>query len=494
MSSLSFNNLPLEVPLTLGKDNASRQDQVKLASSQEDWASLNKLMYNSPTPNITKLGSEDKPQNKTLLALQMPGDVNSPSYDSGLSARDRQNTYRFDKRENRGDQTSREIAFEKGVDTWVNGYVPQRFPAPLREKANILLKNILLFYGDKPEQPYIRDALKNMLSSSGGRPDNPLGVLEALRLEISGAKPHPLVYSRMTPLNTMEYTALQNMGRRSFNDVTDMIASVKGISTTNTETLTQTRDRVRAEGHVRKFAQSLGQTNVTNITIKPRDPNNIIALTHQESSATFMKSPMSFASDISYDSKAPGGVPIRSKFTVWFNPSIFGRVGMPYVDSKGGAVNPDTNKKVPPTLQSVIRAGFFEAGIQGNVGLNTSTEQARYSNAGFSMALRGPSFKAVLDFNPNGPKNLPEPKKTFTGAPSFNMSVDMSGYVTLGIFRGGPYLEIGRFAKGKSPVVFDKFNLSINPEFIRDVQEGRFGKLGPILEPYKNLPLPLSPY
>lgn len=490
MSHLSLNNLPLENPLTAVANNASRQDQVKFSTSQKDWASLNKLLFNSPAPKLTKSGSEDNPQNKVLLAKQTSKDAVPKSYDSGLSERDRQNTYRFDKQENHGDQTSREIVFEKSVSTWINGYIPQRFPAALREKAHILLKNILTFYGDKPEQPYIREALKDMLSSSRGTADNSLKVLEALRLEISGAKPNPLAYSGMTPLKTMENASLQNMGRRTFNAVTDMIASVKGISTTNTETLVQTRDRVRAEGHIRKFAQSLGQTDVTNITIKPRDPNNIIALTHQESSATFMKSPLSFASEISYDSKAPGGVPIRSRFTAWFNPSFFGRIGMPYGDSKGGAVNPDTNKKISPTLQSVVRTGFFEAGIQGNVGLNTNSDQAKYSNAGFSIALRGPSFKAVIDLNPNGPRNLPEPKKTLTASPSFNMSVDMSGYVTLGIFRGGPYVEIGRFAKGKSPVVFDKFNLSINPEFIKDVQEGRFNS---IENPYKNL-APLSPY
>ncbi len=355
--------------------------------------------------------------------------------------------------------------FQKDVESWVNQYAKERFPAALRPQAVPLLRTMLNYYAETPEQPYLRGALKDTLNSRYGSANGALTVLKTLVLETRGqaGQANPLSFSKLSPLKTIEQVALGRMGREAFSDFGNLVLSLEKMSPNSTETLAQTKARVNVEKQVKKFAADMGQSNVTNIVISPRAAKDVIALTHQGSSQAL--SPRSFAADIAYDSVA-GGVPIRSKLTIWFNSGLFARVGMPYVDSKGMERDPKTGGLKPATMQSVLRAGAFEMGMQAQVGLNSNPNQAKYLNTGFNIAVRGPHFKGVADFNPT--------TKKFSFAPSVNVSADMSSYVTLGIFRGGPYFELGRFAKDKGTHVLDKFDAGLNPDFIKDVMSGAF--------------------
>jgi hypothetical protein len=376
-------------------------------------------------------------------------------------------------------------ASEKATIEQTNQYVKERFAAPLRTEAGNLMGRILCRRFDASTRPEALNALKDMLSSQRGSQEGGIKMLRAINAERRGAKVAPLSAANMTPLQALENNTAARMGRESLNGVVDLVMKLKNVTDSGPQTAQQIKFRSEAEAEVRKFASYTGQTDVKNIEIKSRDPRNIIALTHQDNSGALGQSKNAFAVDVKYDSLSVLGHPVQSKFTVWYNDGGFLRaVGTPYRDQVKGKETDATSgeKKRPPGSQQVVsRVGFFEMGIQGNVGLNFNSESAKYANSGFSMIVRGPHGKVVTDVTNTG-------KTSFR--PSFNMGFDVSGYATAGLFRGGPYGELGRFMPKDKPFhVFDRFDIGINPAIYKDIADGKYNdvfKFNYILKPTLN--------
>jgi hypothetical protein len=365
-------------------------------------------------------------------------------------------------------------ASEKATVQQVNQYVKERFAAPLRPEASNLMARILCGHFDAEARPHGFSSLKDMLSSQRGGQKGAMSMLRSLAIN---EQRHylpvaPLSAAGMTPLQALENNTAARMGRESLNGMVDLVMKLKQVSPTGPQTLKQAKFKSEAEAEIKKFASYTGQTDVKNIEIVPRDPKSIIALTHQDSSIPLGQSKNAFAVDVKYDSLSVLGHPVQSKFTVWYNDGGFGRLGLPYRDQVKGkeadAVTGD-KKRPPGSTQLVGRAGFFEMGIQGNVGLNFNSESAKYANSGFSMIVRGPHAKVVGDATNQGKLSL---------RPSFNMGFDVSGYATAGLFRAGPYFELGRFLPKDKPFhVFDRFDIGINPAIIKDVVDGKYNDL-----------------
>jgi hypothetical protein len=377
-------------------------------------------------------------------------------------------------------------ASEKATIEQTNQYVKERFAAPLRTEAGNLMGRILCRRFDASTRPEALNALKDMLSSQRGSQEGGIKMLRAINAERRGAKVAPLSAANMTPLQALENNTAARMGRESLNGMVDLVMKLKQVSSTGPYTSKQAKFKSEAEAEIRKFASYTGQTDVKNIEITPRDPKSIIALTHQDSSIPLGQSKNAFAVDVKYDSLSVLGHPVQSKFTVWYNDGGFGRLGLPYRDqvkapganvkqeSTQQSTRPDLEgnkkeKRAPGSQQMVGRAGFFEMGIQGNVGLNFNSESAKYANSGFSMIVRGPHGKVVGDVTNQGKLSL---------RPSFNMGFDVSGYATAGLFRGGPYFELGRFMPKDKPFhVFDRFDIGINPAVTKDFVDGKYNDL-----------------
>ena len=379
-------------------------------------------------------------------------------------------------------------ASEKATVQLVNQYVKERFATPLRPEASNWMARILCGHFDADARPHAFSALKDMLSSQRGGQKGALNMLHSLAVN---EQRHylpvaPLSAAGMTPLQALENNTAARMGRESLNGVVDLIMKLKQVSPTGPQTPKQARFKSEAEAEIRKFASYTGQTDVKNIEIIPRDPKSIIALTHQDSSIPMGQSKNAFAVEVKYDSLSVLGHPVQSKFTVWYNDGGFARLGLPYRDQVKGppdtvkkqsvqqSTRPDLegtkkDKRVPGSQQMVARAGFFEMGIQGNVGLNFNSESAKYANSGFSMIVRGPHLKVVGDVTNQGKLSL---------RPSFNMGFDVSGYATAGLFRGGPYFELGRWLPKDKPFhVFDRFDIGINPAITKDFVDGKYNDL-----------------
>jgi hypothetical protein len=361
-------------------------------------------------------------------------------------------------------------ASEKATIEQTNQYVKERFAAPLRTEAGNLMGRILCRRFDASTRPDAQNALKDMLSSQRGSQEGAIKMLRAINAERRGAKVAQVSTAGMTPLQALENNTAARMGRESLNGMVDLVMKLKQVSPTGPQTPKQAQFKREAEAEIKKFASYTGQTEVKNIEILQRDPKNIIALTHQDSSLALGQSKNAFAVEVKYDSLSVLGHPVQSKFTVWYNDGGFVRaVGTPYRDEvKGKETDAATGqKKRPPGSQQVVsRAGFFEMGIQGNVGLNFNSESAKYANSGFSMIVRGPHGKVVTDVTNQG-------KLSFR--PSFNMGFDVSGYATAGLFRAGPYFELGRFAPKDKPFhVFDRFDIGVNPVIYKDIADGKY--------------------
>lgn len=361
-------------------------------------------------------------------------------------------------------------ASEKAAIEQTKQYVKERFAAPLRTEASNLMGRILCRRFDSSTRPDAQNVLKDMLSSQRGSQDGAIKMLRAINAERRGAKVAPVSAAGMTPLQALENNTAARMGRNSLNGMVDLVMKLKEVSPIGPQTPQQAKFRMEAEFEIKKFASYTGQTDVKNIEFTPRDPRNIIALTHQDSSGAFGQSKNAFAVDVKYDSLSVTGDPVQSKFTVWYNDGGFVRLaGLPYRDQiKGKETDAATGQKQRPlaSQQIVSRAGFFEMGIQGNVGLNSTSESAKYINSGFSMIVRGPHAKVVTDVTNKG-------KLSFR--PSANMGFDVSGYATVGLFRAGPYFELGRFAPaGKSFRVFDRFDIGLNPAIYKDIVDGKY--------------------
>ena len=353
-----------------------------------------------------------------------------------------------------------------------NQYVKERFAAPLRTQASNLMGRILCRRFNSSTRPDALNALKDMLSSQRGSQEGAIKMLQAINAERRGAKVAPVSAAGMTPLQALENNTAARMGRDSLNGMVDLVMKLKKVSPIGPQTPQQAKFRMEAEVEIQKFASLTGQTDVKNIEFTPRDPRNIIALTHQDSSAAFGQSKNAFAVDVKYDSLSVLGDPVQSKFTVWYNDGGFVRLaGLPYRDQiKGKETDAATGQKQRPLAshQIVSRVGFFEMGIQGNVASNSNSEIGKYINSGFSMIFRGPHAKVVTDLTDKG-------KLSFR--PSANMGFDVSGYATVGLFRAGPYFELGRFAPaGKSFRVFDRFDIGLNPAIYKDIVDGKYAE------------------
>jgi hypothetical protein len=363
---------------------------------------------------------------------------------------------------------------EKAAIESANQYVKERFSPPLRTEAGNLMGRILCRHFDATTRADAQNALKDMLSSPRGSEEGAMKMLRAINAERRTAKVAPLSAAGMTPLQALENNTAARMGRESLNGVVDLVMKLKNVEPTGPQTVKQAKFRGEAEAEIKKFASYTGQTDVKNIEISPRDPKNIIALTHQDSSAALFKSKNAFAVDVKYDSLSVLGHPVQSKFTVWYNDGGFVRAaGTPYRDqvkAKETDAATGKEKRPPGSTQITSRVGLFEMGIQGNVGLNANSESAKYANAGFSMIVRGPHAKTVTDMTNQGKLSI---------RPSFNMGFDVSGYATAGLFRAGPYFEFGRFLPKDKPFhVFDRFDIGVNPAIYKDIQDGKYNHLG----------------
>jgi hypothetical protein len=386
-------------------------------------------------------------------------------------------------------------ASEKATIEQTNQYVKERFAAPLRTEAGNLMGRILCRRFDASTRPDAQNALKDMLSSQRGSQEGAIKMLRAINAERRGAKVAQVSTAGMTPLQALENNTAARMGRESLNGMVDLVMKLKQVSPTGPQTPKQAKFKSEAEAEIKKFASYTGQTDVKNIEIVPRDPKSIIALTHQDSSIPLGQSENAFAVDVKYDSLSVLGHPVQSKFTVWYNDGGFGRLGLPYRDQVKGpggkpvkeesvqqSTRPDLEgtkkeKRLPGSSQMVGRAGFFEMGIQGNVGLNFNSESAKYANSGFSMIVRGPHGKVVGDVTNERKLSL---------RPSLNMGFDVSGYATAGLFRAGPYFELGRFRPKDKPFhVFDRFDIGINPAIYKDIVDGKYNDLFKLDYPLK---------
>ena len=458
-------------------DDGERPDRAKNGTT----TALNEALYNV-TQFAARHGDSLSPSNRRLvdpknndslvsqarsrLARNIdPSEVPLDTYDA---------SYRREKVLNYGSGAHTPTdPSEKAAIEQTNQYVKERFAAPMRTEASNLMGRILCRRFDSSTRPDAQNALKDMLSSQRGSQDGAIKMLRAINAERRGAKVAPVSKAGITPLQALENNIAARMGRNSLNGMVDLIMTLKEVSQSGPQTPQQAKFRSEAESEIKKFASDTGQTKVTNIEIKPRDPRNIIALTHQDSSGAFGQSKNAFAVDVKYDSLGLLGNPVQSTFTVWYNDGGFVRVaGLPYRDQiKGKETNAATGQKQRPlaSQQAVSRAGFFEMGIQGNVGLNFSSESAKYINSGFSMIVRGPHAKVVTDVTS---------KNKVSFRPSVNMGFDVSGYATAGLFRGGPYFELGRFAPKNKPFhVFDRFDIGINPAIYRDIVDGKYSDL-----------------
>ena len=376
-----------------------------------------------------------------------------------------------------GAHTPRDASEKTAIEA-TNQYVKERFSAPLRTEAGNLMGRILCRRFDATTRPDAQNALKDMLSSQRGSEEGAIKMLRAINAERRTAKVAPMSAAGMTPLQALENNTAARMGRESLNGVVDLVMKLKNIEPVGPETVKQAKFRVEAEAEIRKFASYTGQTDVKNIEVSPRDPKNLIAFTHQDSSAALFKSKNAFAVDVKYDSLSALGHPVQSKFTVWYNDGAFVRAaGMPYRDQvKGKETDAATGQKnrPPGSTQVTSRIGLFEMGIQGNVGLNANSESAKYANAGFSMIVRGPHAKTVTDMTNQGKLSI---------RPSFNMGFDVSGYATAGLFRAGPYFEFGRFLPKDKPFhVFDRFDIGVNPAIFKDATD-HWRRFEPWLQP-----------
>jgi hypothetical protein len=274
----------------------------------------------------------------------------------------------------------------------------------------------------------------------------------------------------------------------------DVAGSVWSLGWASKDKTSQERATLEVKNQIKKFAKSMGQTNIQNITVKPRDANSVIVLSSQQPSKALQVG--SFAVDISFSSEYPWPFgKVQSRFTVWLTNGMFARAGNPYYDPKGWVIDPVTNKKTPATFQNVLRAGFGEAGIQALIGKKDvmfmsdipnlkNKDLSGFANAGFSSTLRPiPFFKQVNDVHPQG-KNT----KTYTESPSLNSSLDFSAFSSIGPLRFGPYVELGwRFKErerinGKlinpsakrsklGVLLVDRCNFALNPDFVTKVQD-----------------------
>lgn len=224
------------------------------------------------------------------------------------------------------------------------------------------------------------------------------------------------------------------------------------------------------EKRVKEFALSMGQTNITNIMVKPsKAPTLVVMGTEEQSQGVSF---WSVGTDISWDSDY-NGKKIHSDNSVTINIGGYARLGIPYLNikpainsTKKGELNIDGSKKKPersmkpPSIQAVLRGGLGEAIIKGKI--SSKTVFNLDMNTGFSIGLRPVSLKGVIDLN--------HARKVIQNK-SINFGFDFSAYASLGPFRAGLYYEAFRVAPGRNLDVRDPLNISLTPEAFEAVSK-----------------------
>ena len=272
----------------------------------------------------------------------------------------------------------------------------------------------------------------------------------------------------------------KNIGRAATTTL-NVSESIWKLANAKDDSLSQSKATAEVQTQVIDFALSLGQTKVTNVTVRKRDASNIIVLTSQDSSRSL--EPGSFAADIEYNSELLGQK-IRSKWTVWMTPGFFWRVGLPYNHVKN---KDESGVRARSSVQNTLRGGLGETGIQGFLGLRRlpfisqnrffkNKDTSEYGNVGFSSVLRL-GLKQVNDYNRH------KSTDKYVETPSMAISLDFSTYVSAGPLRLGPYIEggfkFGRRSRENGPpdssvknsklglFFIDPCNVGLNPAFIR---------------------------
>jgi hypothetical protein len=227
---------------------------------------------------------------------------------------------------------------------------------------------------------------------------------------------------------------------------------------------------------VKKFAASLGHKDIVSVKITPRDARNVIILSNQESSRSL--APGSFAVDIEYDCKVYG-VPFKAKSTVWATRGLYGRVGVPYGDTKDAA-NIFKKQKRPWTVQQILRTGVGELGIQMQMGVSLGGRSMDWSCLSLTSTIRGPSGKIVNDFDntkKTGERYTKQRSRNFGkigGKIGLGISFDLSIKMNAGPISVGPYFELGRLGrdpqnpgKARKLWLLDLANITVNPALLK---------------------------